>query len=364
MTKGIQEPVFVAVDGGSGNIALRFIDDNGKVVTRISPSLVRRGLLQQGMQESLSTWRTADGELFSVTDDATSIELENTCDPNYQMSAAHRVLVLDALVKAGLGGRDVVIADTLPADQFYGDNGINKARIEEKKASLMQPITSYTGAVKAPRVLAVVVYPEAVTAFVSAAEQEDGTPRPEFDGVKRCMIVDLGRFTNDIAIVNAELDVLNRVTTEHGIQVLIRRLHQLLQEHEKDLGLTEAKELSLSSLDGFIERGYIGSQAKAREHLRKDIKPLVSQAARELADQIKNDVRQLHRNMNDIDMLLFVGGGANWLGGKLFYVPNYAEQWHDYTYIPDEPQYAVVNGVYKLLMGNKARILSELNAEA
>lgn len=364
MAKGTKEPVFVAVDGGSGNIALRFTDDSGKEVIRISKSLVHPGLLQQGLQESLSTWRTDNGSIFSVADDATGIEMIDTCDPSYQISDAHRVLVLDALVKAGLGGRDVVIAETLPADQYYGAKGVNHERISEKKASLMRPITSYTGQVEPPRVKAVVVYPEAVTAFVSASELDDGSTRPEFDGVQRCVIVDLGRFTDDVAIVSADLDVQVARTSENGIQVMVNRLHQLLQEKQDELGLKEAKEISLAALDDFIERGYIGSQAQARAHLRKDIKPLVIQAAEELANYVASDVRKVIRNASNIDMVLFVGGGANWLGGKLSYVPNYAEQWHDYVYIPDEPQFAVVNGVYKLLMGNQERILAELNAEA
>lgn len=59
----------------------------------------------------------------------------------------------------------------------------------------------------------------------------DGSENPAFEGVQRCMIVDLGRFTCDIAIVTNELEILNRVTTEHGIHVMIKRLHHLLQEH-------------------------------------------------------------------------------------------------------------------------------------
>ncbi|WP_147200840.1 ParM/StbA family protein [Pantoea sp. CCBC3-3-1] len=364
MAKSTQAPVFVAVDGGSGNVAIRYNDENGKPVTSISPSLVRRGLLQQGTKESSSTWRTADGEVYSVTNDGTSIELENTCDPNYQIAAANRVLVMDALVKAGLGGRDVVIADTLPADQFYGDNGINKTRIDAKKASLLQPVSSYSGDVEPPNVLNAIIYPEAVTAFVSASVLPDGSDNPVFEGVNRCIIVDLGRFTCDIAIVSGELDILNRVTTEHGIHTMIKRLHHLLQEHQEELNLSEAKEISLSALDGFIERGYVGSQAKAREHLRRDIRPLVEQAARELADQIRNDVRQLHRNLLELDMLLFVGGGANWLGGKLGYLPDFSKEWHDFTYIPDEPQFSVVRGVHMLMMSDKESIQKELEAEA
>lgn len=359
-----KSPIFVAVDGGSGNIALRFENDEGELKTHISPALVRRGLLQHGTQESSTTWRTDEDEIYSVTNDATSIEMVNTCDPEYQLSPANRVLVLNALSRAGLGGRDVVLADTLPADQYYGDNGINKARIEAKKSSLMRPVENYSGSAAAPNIKHVAIYPEAVTAYVSATVMADGTENPAFDGVQRCMIVDLGRFTCDIAIVTNELEILNRVTTEHGIHVMIKRLHHLLQEHQEALNLPEAKEISLSALDGFIERGYAGSQAASRAHLRRDIRPLVEQAARELANDIRNDIRSLHRNMTDIDMLLFVGGGANWLGGKLDYLPDFSKEWHDYTYIPDEPQFAVVRGVHLLLQSAQKRILQELTATA
>lgn len=361
MTKNITSPVFVAVDGGSGNIAVRYTDDKGGDVFQITPSLIRRGLLQQGTQESKSTWMTADKVLYSVVDDATSMELENTCDTIYQLSAQNRVLVLDALVKAGLASREVVIADTLPADQFYGDNGINWARIEEKKKNIMQPITSYTGAVQPPRVVHSVIMPEAVTAFVSASLLADGSDNPAFEGVNRCLIVDLGRFTCDIAVVNSGLDVLNRVTTEHGVQVMVKRLHHLIQQHEADLGLTETTKLNLASMDGFIERGYIGSQAKAREAQRKDIRHLVVQAAQELADMIKTDIRAMTKGFaGDIDMLLFVGGGANWLGGKLGYVKDFSQEWHDYTYIPDNPERAIVDGAFLMLEQRKEHILAEL----
>ena len=361
MAKIQQSPVFVAVDGGSGNIAVRYTDDQGNDVFNISPSLIRRGLLQQGTQESTSTWQTADGVLFSVVDDGTSMELENTCDTIYQLSAQNRVLVLDALVKAGLSGRDVVVADTLPADQFYGDNGINYARIEEKKKNLMQPITSYTGKIQPPRVIHSVIMPEAVTAYVSASVMPDGSLNPAFEGVARCIIVDLGRFTCDIAVVNSSLDVLNRITTEHGIHVMVQRLYHLIQLHEKELGLSEAKELNMASMDGFIERGYIGSQAKAREAHRKDIRHLIKQAAKELADQIENDLRSVtHGFADDIDMLLFVGGGANWLGGALEFVGDLTKDWHDYTHIPPNPERAVVDGAFLMLEQRKEHIIAEL----
>ncbi|QCR38770.1 ParM/StbA family protein [Nissabacter sp. SGAir0207] len=360
MTANNQTPVFVAMDGGSGNISMRFTNDRGEVINIITPSLVRRGRLQHGMNESTSTWKTQSGELFSVTDDGTSMELVNTCDPEYQLSDANRVLVLNAVAQAGLGGRPVVIGDTLPAVQYYGGNGIDTARIEAKRRNLMQPITNYSGELKAPIVKKVLVFPEAVTAYVSASTLPDGSEHPEFEGVKRSIIIDLGRFTCDIAIVNEHLKVLSCKTTEHGIHVMIDRLHLLLQEHAEEIGLTNAHEIQKSALDEIIRQGYIGSRAESRKHLRRDITKYVEQAAMELATQIREDIRSVLHNMLSIDMLLFVGGGANWLGGKLSYLPNLAEAWHDFVFVPDHPELAVTDGVHILMEQRKPQILQEL----
>lgn len=349
----MKHPVLVAVDGGSGNIAVRYTKEDGNVHQFLMRSVVRRGHLQQGSRESNSTWQTADGEIYSVTSTGSKMELIDTCDPAYQISAANRVLVIDALVKAGLADRDIILADTLPADQFYGENGIDTARIEAKKASLMQPVTSYTGKVKAPRIKEVRIFPEAVPAFVSASIRDDGTNEPEMDHTGNTIVVDIGRFTCDIAVLDAHNDVIGRATTENGIHVMIKRLQALLIENEADLGVEETKEISPAALDDIIRNGYIGPTAEARKHLRTSIEHLATTAAKELSDRIREDVRALHRSLADIEVLLVVGGGANWLGGKLSYLPNFAEGWHPkgLVFIPEEPEMAVVRGVHILASG-------------
>lgn len=345
-----QKPVLVAIDGGSGNIAVRYIKDDGSEKQFIMRSVIRRGHLQQGSKESTSTWRTENGEVYSVTSTGSRMDLVDTCDPQYQISDANRVLVIDALVKAGLEDRDIILADTLPADQFYGENGINFERIEAKKKSLMKPVTNYTGKVKPPRIIEVKIWPEAVPAFVSASVADDGSDNPAMEGVRHSIVVDIGRFTCDLAMLDDNDDVISRLTTENGIHIMIKRFQALLIEHEQELGISEAKEINPAALDAIIQNGYIGSSVAAMASKRINIEKLVQIAAQELATLIRNDIRALHRNLSDIDVLLVVGGGANWLGGKLSYLPNYAEEWHQYVYIPEQPEMAVVRGVHLLAL--------------
>lgn len=348
-----QKPVLVAIDGGSGNIAVTYVKDDGTEHQFIMRSVIRRGHLQQGSKESTSTWRTENGDLYSVTSTGSRMDLVDTCDPQYQISDANRVLVIDALVKAGLEGRDIILADTLPADQFYGENGINLERIEAKKQSLMKPVTNYTGQVTPPRIVKVMIWPEAVPAFISASVTDKGEANPAMEGVRHSIVVDIGRFTCDLAMLDDNDDVISRLTTENGIHIMIKRFHALLMENEKQLGINEAKEINPAALDTIIQNGYIGSSVAAMSAKRINIEKLVQIAAQELSTLIRNDIRSLHRNLSDIDVLLVVGGGANWLGGKLSYLPNFAEEWHQYVYIPEKPEMAVVRGVHLLALGEQ-----------
>lgn len=349
------KPILVAVDGGSGNIAIRFNMD-GKTISHISPALVRAGNLQQSSVESGTTWETVgtsgQPETYSVVTSGSN--LVNTCDPSYQASAAHRVLVMNALAAAGLGGKEIILADTLPAGQFYGDNGqINQRNIQAKKDSLMKPVRNYSGLVEAPRVVDVKVYPEAVPAFYSAAILPDLTPNPEFEEINSALVVDIGRFTCDIAEINRDYQVVNRRTTEHGIQVMLQRLHTLLQENEDALGLVEMKEVSVEHMDAVIRQGYVGSRLPSQIAKRKDVTHLIQQVTREMAEIIQADIRSVHRNLADIDIMLVVGGGANWIGGKVAHIDDHTVNWRCPVFIPDEPEFAIVRGVHLSMLAEE-----------
>lgn len=351
--------VLVAVDAGSGNVTLTFEED-GKMVTSVTPSLVHKGNTQTMAQESSSTWVTTDPagkeHVFSVV--SKGYDLYDTCDPDYQISLAHRVLVTDALYRAGLGGRDVIIADTLPVNQFYSGIGvINDARIQQKIDSLMTPVHNYRDAIQPARIVHVEVYPEAVPAVVSA--QAD---YPDLEDAESILVVDLGRFTCDIAIVDKDLMPIRKESREHGVQVMIERVAALLPVFEKENGLSfGASDLSIDSIDAIIRQGYIGSRLEMAKAKRIDVTSVINQAAAELAETIWDDVRAMHRNTRDVDAVLVVGGGANYIAGKLPNLKDNTAEWHDVVIVPENPEMAIARGVYMALTAIEDDIREQLN---
>ncbi len=355
MTK--KNPVFVAVDAGSGNVALTF-ERNGVMVTEVTPALIRQGNQQTLSSETSSSWIATDGgrkRNYAVVKQGT--DLVDTCDPDYQVSAAHRVLVNDALMRVGLTDCDVILAETLPVNQFYSDAGvIDHARIQAKIDSLMTPVQNYNESISAPRIVHVEVFPEAVPAVVSAIADD-----ASLNDAQSILVVDLGRFTCDLAVVDSELQVVSRKTTENGVHVMIERVHALLQEYEATSGLDiNAKSLNIESIDPIIRQGYVGSRLEAARHKRIDVTAVIEQAASELAETIRADIRKVHRNMRDIDALLLVGGGANYIAGKLHGMTDFTTDWHDVVITPNNPEMSIVRGVYLTLDAIRDDILSEL----
>jgi plasmid segregation protein ParM len=361
MTKN--KAVLVAVDAGSGNIALTFTDEtSGKRVTSVIPALVLEGNQQSFASESSSTWLTTDaqGKERAYTVMKKGYDLYDTCDPDYQVSAAHRVLITDALFRAGLGGRDVIIGETLPVNQFYSAVGvINEKRIQQKTDSLKTPVTNVNSSEPA-NIIHVEVFPEAVPAVVSA--QSDN---PDLAKAESTLVIDLGRFTCDIAVVDAELMPVKKASYEHGVQKMIERVHALLPQFEAKLGKSfGASDLSVDSIDAIIRQGYIGSRLESAKSKRIDITEVIDQAASELADKIWQDVRALHRNTRDIDVVLVVGGGANYIAGKLAGLTDHTADWHDVVVVPDNPEMAIVRGVHLAMMASEDEIRAEISASA
>ncbi|HBM2815656.1 TPA: ParM/StbA family protein [Enterobacter hormaechei subsp. xiangfangensis] len=345
----MKKPILVAVDGGSGNISLRF-ELNGKIESASIPALVREGNAQSFDSEDSASWSTVDEygqeRTYSVVSRGTG--LIDTCDPQYQVSAAQRVLIVNALAQAGLGGRDIILSDTLPISQYFGsDSKINVARIEAKKASLMTPVTNCTGKLAAPRILGVKIFPEAVTAVISATINPDGSVNEKFSRVQGKVVIDLGRFTCDIAYLDESNKIVARYTSENGVHTMLKEIRSMLEANEATLGIKEAGEIPLDSIDRFIRDG--GRIASAWDDSDAiDITRFIDQAATNLIHRIKEDIRACVRNLTDIDVLLVVGGGANYIGGKL---PFLAHQdlraaWGKPVFIPDFPELAIVRGVH------------------
>lgn len=362
----MSKPILVAIDGGSGNISISFAL-NGELKTASIPSRIRQGNAQSYDHEANTTWRTVnefgDEAVYSVVSRAN--DLIDTCDPDYQISAAHRVLVINALAQMGLGGKDIIIGETLPADQYYGAETLNHARIEAKKVSLMTPVTNYTGSLKSPNILGVKVYPEAVPAVFSASVLPNGDLDPRFAKVESKMVIDLGHFTDDIALLDEENQVVRKFTSENGVHTMLKEIYTLVQADANKFPHYDVKSLSLDAIDrairdkGCITSGWDNSVAI-------NLLPYIEEATSHLIQRIKSDIRSCWRDLASVDVMIVVGGGANYVGGLLPYMErrDLRASWGCPVHIPEYPEFAIVRGVHLSMQSVADSLVAQFTEEA
>lgn len=350
----------VALDDGSGNIACSFHDASGTVYESHQPSLIEKGAAAGlgASHMSNSIWETEEGDRFTVRRNPT--KPLTTLDPAYQLGQANRVLAIDTMAKANLGGVACVVGCTLPVEQFYnrGDEAqpVNVERIQAKKANLMKRATNVYGAYESPVILSVKVFPEAFPAYYYCASKTRKDGAQDYPEEHKTLVVDLGEFTADLAIISTGNEFVDFSTHEHGVHMMVSHFRTLLARERQRFYLDDVQSMSDADVKAIITRGYIGAtlETPAAIAARIDVTPLIKEAAEYLNQMLLADIRELARGqMNTLDRIVFVGGGANWLREQ-------AMQWHHTVDIPSEPHMAVVRGVQLLLQSNAA----ELQAEA
>lgn len=360
----------VAVDDGSGNIAVAYESEDGDYKEHIQPSLIELGVGAAFGREKVNAWN-ADGERYTVKKYAA--KPISTLDPDYQISAASRVLVNDALAKAGLEGQFCSIGVTLPLDQYYmpantGGDPRNWDRIKAKEDSLKRAVISENGVSTPPNILHVTVYPEAITAYIYCAYAdrpgEDREAIGDYPERHKTLVVDLGEFTADLAVLATGNEVVSYATYEHGVHKMVEHFRTLLIRDSAKLDLPDITATPAADLKLAIERGYIGSDAdtKAAIAARTDVSSHIKEAADELNRLLLEDIRALTRGqLKSLTRVVFVGGGANLLR-------EHAQHWHPAVDIPLEPEAAVMRGVYLMLNQERdsmiAAALEQLEATA
>ncbi len=348
-------PVYVALDCGSGNVAT-VMENKGAVQIRVTPSFVSRVLGQAHESDSKTNWVTkgASGELETYTVMNKAIGAIDTRTPDYQLSAACRVLVVNALTSLKLGGRKVVIADTLPADQYYDDNNaINRQQIELKRKSLMTAVTNATSDIAAPDIVCVEIMPEAVTAYNAALYTENGQDNPYLVGAKDVAIVDIGRYTCDIAHLDCDNHTLfSRGTTPRGVHIMLEavKLQMLAQAETIGIPVEKIRAMTLDDIDAIVRKGYYGSAIEALKDKRIYLDDIITAAAASFASEINYYLKTIVKSLGSIDALIIVGGGAYYICGLLREIPNFVADWHDNVVVPHQPETAVARGAYLALL--------------
>lgn len=336
----------VAVDDGSGNIAYKFKDDEGNVFEGISPSCVVPGVLPDlcgGVSDQ--TWTTEEGASYTVTINNT--QQVNTCNKDYQVSPANRVLVHNSIARAGLSGQLVHLGCTLPTAQFYtGDpeKPIAVERIGEKRDNLMKSIVNVSNVLSAPTIDAVKVFPEAIPAYIYCSINEDGTAAEGYPEEHLTLVVDLGRYTCDMALISTGYQVSKFSTTENGVHIMCDRFRKLLARNANLININDIDSFSNNQIDQIIDRGYIGSTLETESAIaaRKDVSHIVNDSKAQLADIIYKDIIAIVGDLSTLTRIVFVGGGANWLREE-------SAKWFHTVDIPSEPEKAIVRGTYFML---------------
>jgi plasmid segregation protein ParM len=351
MTNTIFIPL-VAIDDGSGNIAYSFTDKDGALIEGHQPSIIEKGVKMGVAGISDSAWACESGERYTVRN--ASSDPEATCYREYQISEANRVLVHDTLSTAGLGGVECIIGCTIPTTQYYNKGDavapINTDLVNKKKASILSPVTNINGAKTAAKIKNILVFPEAIPAYVYVALNSDGSIKEEYANDIKTLIVDLGQFSNDLALMGRNFEVIDYATSENGVHNMIDHFQTLLHRNTEALGLHAVKALSASDLRIIIDLGYVGSTSTQENAVkaRIDVSHLVTEAAQHLSDLVLKDIMKLlDSNLNTLTRIVFVGGGANWLKEQ-------AQAWFHTVDIPEQPEMAIVRGVRLLLQNQEA----------
>lgn len=345
----------VALDDGSGNISCRFINSNGEIKESYKPSIISSDeIFTANCDNPDYVWIT-NGNTYSVT---SSNELVNTCNKHYQTSDANRVLINDTMADAGLGGQKIQLGCTLPTNIYYNvqTNKVSKNidAIAAKIESLKIPCENKYASKSTPIVTEIKVYPEAIPAIFHVAIK-DGQLDPDIVTKENTLVIDLGRYTADLALLGPmpSFNIKGSDTQPLGVQSLIDEIRNVLTDNKDKIGINFNL---LHRSDSFIEEKLKTKQIEIvfRENdkpVKKvvDISAYINQALDNIANRIKSYVLSLCKNdIDSIDNIILVGGGAYYFKDKI-------SSWHPSIIcdLEKKPELAIVRGLHTLMENNK-----------
>ena len=335
----------VIVDEGSAQVKTIWIDEQAKkIVSLVIPSMVGDEAGTDAVGNILdSSYTIGDDEYFI------SANLRNpltTKREDYQTSPENRVLVHEALRKAGFGGQQVNILCTLPVGQFFHGNGrrIDSDLITRKKKNLMGDIENMNGLP-----IAIIercgVAPESIPAWFDLAIDDNGNWILDLDSGHSVMIVDMGGTTTDLSITDGDGTPDRKHSINLGVFDIAEELARIMVQNRK------AKTLPRAHLDAVLRTGSY-----------RDINcvEMIKSASRRVMNRILAEMRKHEPDSMVFEHILFVGGGAALIGEDL------AEAYGNRarSHIPSEPDLAVARGLMKYELANQLAKESEELEEA
>lgn len=318
----------VAGDDGFAAIKLAWWKSEGDIATLEVPSLAQRGVVMTSMaNETFDTYET-DGEVFSV-DASTGTAMEPTQINNYSASAVNRVLLTHTLVKAGFGGREIMLATGLPVDAYFQDD-----TAKAKRESLKVPVKSMNPNHVPPKIVQHRIYPQAIMAYMDHVIDANGESNA--NAGKRIGIVDVGGRTSDFAIIAMRnnqpmIERPRSGSVNIGLLSVSKRLEELLKRR-----FPQVQEIGEGFRDAAIRASAI--RLFGQSH---DVTEEIQTAARDVAAQLTRETESKFGSGADIDQIIYVGGGAVVMSDALKKYPHL-------TVVPN-PTFANARGMLKYM---------------
>jgi plasmid segregation protein ParM len=318
----------VAVDNGYADqkVAYWAMDEKGnKIIAELSlPSRAQMGAINISIDGKSAGVYEIDGDAWTVGKDVT--EPESIRGEKY----AYSELNTHSLIAAGFTGKNLRIATGLPFDHYYRNGEVNQELINKVKESLKTPVLPKGGFLPA-NLTGHELYPESTAAFVDyAVDDQTGEMKSEIE--TGLAVVDIGGNTTDITYINSDnmINVQRSGSKKLGVLNVRDRLRRLIQEDFK------VDEIRDAQLDRALRTGDCKIFGKDQA-----VQKQIDAAKRESVKKLMNYVEEMVGDAADLDMVLFVGGGAEVLGDVIKEYPH--------ARVPDRPQFSNARGMLKYM---------------
>ena len=314
----------VVIDEGSSQAKICWFDE--KICTALIPSRVVQGAALNAKvlgNYDDAAYRIGSQE-YTVADAADGALRTDILD--YQFSDYNLAIVHEVLRQNGFGGQDVSITTTLPIKDFFekvDGRPLNKPLINKKKANLVRGVESMESHNLA-NIVNVDVMPEAIPAWMDYLINDAGEQAIEVDNRNKVMVVDLGGTTTDISIIDGYGRMQKYDSLRGGVFEVADRLEEKLRAR-----FARAR----------LEKYHLEDALKQKTFAGEDISKEISEACLGTEDRIIDEMKKMNTESSNLDVVLYVGGGAQLMGQSL------AKRYKGKTIIGNE--FSIARGIMK-----------------
>lgn len=320
--------VLCVVDNGHAQQKCAYFD-GGEIKLKISPSRAETGATSMGiLNEGTNVYDIADST-FTVGEDVQNpISLRSA---QYAYSEVNAVLVHNSLHAAGFSGQKVVLATGLPYAHYYLNGKPNLPLINKVKESLQVKVTPRNKTIPPIEIVEHHIFAESTAAFIDFGL--DWETKQLMKISRGVCVIDMGGQTTDITVVDSSLSVDDKRSGSSNIGVLSIRdkLKQYISQK------FDVSSLPDSVVDEALRTGVVTLWGQ-----ENDVTNEVVLAKRSQFDELIAFINEKIGDGAALDLILFVGGGANLLKDEMSKAKPYIK-------VPNNAEGANAGGLLKFL---------------